>query len=536
MTLPDRRLRRTLPAAIAATLVVLLVASTSAVAAADFPRGYTGYHTYAEVGAATQAVATAHPTIASRFSIGQSHQGRELWAMKISDNVGTDENEPEVLYDGGHHADEHMSVEMALRIMRWLVDGYGSDTRITNIVNGREIWIIFLVNPDGAEYDIANGRFHYWRKNRQPTPGTSYIGTDLNRNYGYRWGGGGRTSSNPAAITYRGPRAWSAPETRAVRDFLASRVVDSKQQIRMHITFHEAGRLVMWPYGYTYADQPGDMTSSDRLAFVHMGRQMARTNGYRPQQASDLYITSGTTRDYAYGVYRTFSYTFELSNRDYMDDSLIASETGRNKAAVLYLAERAWCPYAVLGTSYVHWRCGSFDDDFEAARGWTTNPDGTDTATSGAFARGNPESTSASGAKQLGTVPSGSRAMATGLLAGSSANANDLDGSTSVRSAPIRLFNTTGQQLYFRYVFAHGSNASSADRLLASIETSGGARTPVFTKTGAATDVDGVWRSIYIPVDAWKGQTIRIVFEAVDGASNSLVEVQLEDVRITRGT
>ena len=107
------------------------------------------------------------------------------------------------------------------------------DTRITNIVNGREIWIIFLVNPDGAEYDIANGRFHYWRKNRQPTPGTAYIGTDLNRNYGYRWGGGGRTSTNPAAITYRGPKAFSAPEARAVRDFLASRVVDGKQQIRI---------------------------------------------------------------------------------------------------------------------------------------------------------------------------------------------------------------------------------------------------------------------------------------------------------------
>ena len=213
MTLPDRRFRRSVPAAIAATLVVLLVASTTAVAAADFPRGYTGYHTYAEVGAAAKAVADAHPAIASRFSIGKSYQGRELWAMKISDNVGTDENEPEVLYDGGHHADEHMGVEMALRIMRWLVDGYGSDTRITNIVNGREIWIIFLVNPDGAEYDIANGRFHYWRKNRQPTPGTSYTGTDLNRNYGYRWGGGGRTSSNPAAITYRGPAAWSAPRS-----------------------------------------------------------------------------------------------------------------------------------------------------------------------------------------------------------------------------------------------------------------------------------------------------------------------------------
>ena len=126
MTLPDRRFRRSVPAAIAATLVVLLVASTTAVAAADFPRGYTGYHTYAEVGAAAKAVADAHPAIASRFSIGKSYQGRELWAMKISDNVGTDENEPEVLYDGGHHADEHMGVEMALRIMRWLVDGYGT--------------------------------------------------------------------------------------------------------------------------------------------------------------------------------------------------------------------------------------------------------------------------------------------------------------------------------------------------------------------------------------------------------------------------
>ena len=155
--------------------------------------------------------------------------------MKISDNVATDEAEPEVLYEGGHHADEHMGVEMALKIMRWLVDGYGTDTRTTNIVNSREIWIIFLANPDGAEHDIASGKFHRWRKNRQPTPGTSYIGTDLNRNYGYRWGGGGRTSTNPAAITYRGTKAFSTPEARAVRDFLASRVVGGRQQIRLAI-------------------------------------------------------------------------------------------------------------------------------------------------------------------------------------------------------------------------------------------------------------------------------------------------------------
>ena len=175
---------------------------------------------------------------------------------KVSDNVTVDEAEPEVMFDGTHHSDEHMGVEMTLHIFHWLVDGYGVVPRITNIVNTREVYILFLANPDGAEYDISGGKFHFWRKNRQPTPGTTAIGTDLNRNYGYKWGLGGRTSANPRAITYHGPRAFSAPETRAVRDFLASRVVDGRQQIRAAISFHELGRLVMWPYGYTLTNVP----------------------------------------------------------------------------------------------------------------------------------------------------------------------------------------------------------------------------------------------------------------------------------------
>ena len=535
MTQLRRRLRRPWTSVAAAVAALMLVAPTTALAADEFPKGYEGYHTYHELWGDAKALADAHPDIARRFSIGTSYQGRHLWALKISDNVGVDESEPEVVYDGGTHADEHMSVEMALRIAHWFVDGYGSDTRITNIVNTRVIWVLININPDGSEYDISNGRFHYWRKNRQPTPGTSYIGTDLNRNFSYKWGGGGRTSSNPAAITYRGPKPFSAPETRAVRDFLASRVVNGRQQIRAHITFHEAGRLVMWPYGYTYTNVPGDMTKSDHDALVHIGKAMAASNGYKPEQASDLYITSGTTRDYAYGVYRIFSYTFELSNRDYMDDSLIASETGRNKNAVLYLAERAWCPLSVVGQSMINARCGAFDDDVEVSKGWAPNPDGTDTATTGRFGRVNPEATSSSGPKQLGTVPSGSKAFVTGALAGSSANANDLDGSTSLRSAPISLPSTAGQRLFFRYVFAHGSNSSSADKLVASIEDSGGTRTPVVTLSGSATDVDGAWKYVYAPMDPWAGQTVRIVFEAVDGASNSLVEVEIDDIRITRG-
>ncbi len=525
--------RRATTALIALLLASLAIPATAS--ATEFPAGKTGYHSYTEVAADVAATASAHPDIVQRFSIGTTYQGRQMWAAKISDNVTVDEAEPEVLFDGGTHSDEHMGVEMTLKIFHWLVDGYATDPRIKAIVDSREIWIVFIVNPDGVEHDISGGKFHYWRKNRQPTPGTTSVGTDLNRNFGYKWGGGGRTSSNPQAITYRGPSAFSAPETRNMRDFLASRVVDGRQQIRTAITFHEDGRLVMWPYGYTYTNIPADMTADDHNAMVSIGRRMAATNGYRPEQASDLYISSGTTRDYEYGMYRIFSYTFEMSIGAYMDDSKIASETGRNKEAVLYLMERAWCPLSVLGATVRQARCGAFDDDFEAARGWAIDPDGTDTApASGRFARGTPAQTTYNGAKQLHKVPSGARALVTGLSAASSPSAGDLDGRTTARSRPIVLPAAAGQRLTFRYVFAHDARSTSADVLQAIVERDDGSKVVVFTRTGTSTDVDGAWRTVSVPLDAFAGQTIRLRFTAADGGPSNVLEVEVDDVRVTR--
>jgi hypothetical protein len=246
-----------------------------------------------------------------------------------------------------------MSLEMTLAILRWLVTGYGTDPTITRLVDTREIWIVFAINPDGATYDIAGRVYHHWRKNRQPTPGSSAIGTDLNRNYDYRWGCCGGASSTPSSSRYRGPRPFSAPETRAFRDFVASRVVNGRQQIRASISFHTTGRLVMWPYGYTLTDVPSDMSSKDHRTFVAMGKAMAKTNGYKPEQASDLYISSGTSRDWLYGRYRIFAFTFEMSpdSTPYPHDEAISSETGRNKAAVLYLIDLADCPYRAIGLS-----------------------------------------------------------------------------------------------------------------------------------------------------------------------------------------
>jgi carboxypeptidase T len=320
-----------------------------------FPPADSAYHDYAEMVAELNQAAFDHPAIFSLFSLGLSYEGRTVWAGKISDNVGTDEAEPEVLFTHHQHAREHLTVEMALYTLKMLTDEYGTDPQITSLVDSREIWIVFDMNPDGGEYDIATGAYAAWRKNRQPNAGSSAIGTDLNRNWGYKWGCCGGSSGTPSSETYRGAAPFSAPETAVVRDFVASRVVGGVQQITAHLDVHTYGELVMWPYGYTLTDVPADMTQDDHDVFVTIGQAMAASNGYTPQQASDLYISDGGIKDDLYGAHRIFSLSFEMypvtsaQGGFYPPDEVIPAETARNRAAVLYLLEQAACPYAVIG-------------------------------------------------------------------------------------------------------------------------------------------------------------------------------------------
>lgn len=320
----------------------------------DFPSGDSRYHNYAEMTAEINTAVAAHPSLVSRRVIGTSYQGRDIVALKISDNVGTDEAEPEVLFTHHQHAREHLTVEMALYLLRELTSGYGSDARITGLVNSREIWIVPDLNPDGGEYDIATGSYRSWRKNRQPNSGSSAVGTDLNRNWAYRWGCCGGSSGSASSETYRGARAESAPEVKVVADFVRGRVVGGKQQITAGIDFHTYSELVLWPFGYTYSDTTTGMTADDRNAFAAVGRKMAASNGYTPEQASDLYITDGSIDDWLWGDQRIFSYTFEMYPRSggggfYPPDEVIERETSRNRDAVLQLLENADCMYRSIG-------------------------------------------------------------------------------------------------------------------------------------------------------------------------------------------
>ncbi|MFH9072782.1 M14 family metallopeptidase [Streptomyces alboflavus] len=321
----------------------------------DFPPADSRYHNYAEMNAEIDQRLQQYPSLMSKRVIGKSHQGRDIVAIKISDNVGTDEAEPEVLFTHHQHAREHLTVEMALYLMRELGAGYSTDDRVKKIVDSREIWIVPDLNPDGGEYDIASGSYRSWRKNRQPNAGSANVGTDMNRNWNFKWGCCGGSSGSTGSETYRGPRAESAPEVKVVADFVRSRVVGGKQQIKAGIDFHTYSELILWPYGYTYADTAPGLTQDDRDAFAAVGRKMAASNGYTPEQSSDLYITDGSIDDWLWGNQKIFGYTFEMYPRSaggggfYPPDEVIERETSRNRDAVLQLLENADCMYRSIG-------------------------------------------------------------------------------------------------------------------------------------------------------------------------------------------
>lgn len=175
-----------------------------------------------------------------------------------------------------------------------------------------------------------------------------------------------------------------------------------------------------------------------------------------------------------------------------------------------------------------------WSDTFETATGWTTNANGTDTATTGAWERGDPADTTSSGAKQLGTTVSGSNDLVTGRLAGTDAGTYDVDGgTTSVRSPAITLPASGTLSLALSWYLAHGSNSSTADFFRVSIVHSGGT-TALFTQAGAATNRNGAWTQSSWNISAYAGQSVRILIETADASGASLVEAGVDDVTITQ--
>ena len=271
------------------------------------------YHTYDETEAALGSLVSTYPTLADTIRIGRAYGPtfRNITVIKISDNVAVDENEAEVLFSGCHHARELMSVEIPLMFATYLLQNYGTDPTVTNYVNTREIYCLPILNPDGLSYVQANhsgSNSTWWRKNRRNN-GDGTFGVDLNRNYAFAWGydniGSSPSTSN---ATYRGPGAFSEPETRALRDFIEDR------EFTIWLSYHTYGELFLYPWGYVPEFTP------DQKVFASLGAEMAEGTGYVVGNTAlgTIYLTNGGSDDWAYGEIATknriFSFTPETNN------------------------------------------------------------------------------------------------------------------------------------------------------------------------------------------------------------------------------
>jgi hypothetical protein len=177
-----------------------------------------------------------------------------------------------------------------------------------------------------------------------------------------------------------------------------------------------------------------------------------------------------------------------------------------------------------------------FFDDFETDGGWIRNASGSDSAAAGRWERGDPQDTNYGGAPmQLGTTVSGSGALVTGALAGSSVGVYDVDaGITSIRSPDISLPGGGDLRLVLSYYLAHLNNSSTDDFLRVRV-VAGASGATLFEERGtAAQDVAG-WAQTSVSLDAFAGQTIYLVIEAADAAGASLVEAAVDDVAIEAG-
>jgi murein tripeptide amidase MpaA len=296
------------------------------------------YHSYAEVERDLLALQDSYSQIARVIDLGDSLEGRNIYALKISDNVYQDEQEAEVFFVGCHHAREWISVEVPFLLGKYLVENYDTNSQIKDLVDECEIWIVPLLNPDGLEYSIHF--YRYWRKNRRDN-GNDSFGVDLNRNYSYNWGFDNEGSSpSPFSDVYRGPAAFSEPETQVIGDLFAER------NFQAVISYHSYSQVILYPWGYTNQPTTEDQLL-DQIAATMSGLMLA-VNGtiYEYGQAGeDLYFTNGGMIDWSFGTYNIPSYTLELPPIDRAHGGFFNAEEDiqpifeENLPAMLYLID-----------------------------------------------------------------------------------------------------------------------------------------------------------------------------------------------------
>lgn len=213
------------------------------------------YHTYDQIVAKAEALATAHPDRIKRFQIGSTQQFRRpIYAYRLSNRAEVPQPRPAVMLNGAHHADELVSTEIVVTLMEKLVRDYGTDPEITQWMDTLEIWLVPVVNVDGHDI-VTSGHDPRWRKNARDVNGDGLTGVypegvDPNRGYDFNWASGG--SGDPDSVSYRGEYPFSEGENRAMR-----RLTELRQFVAS-ISYHSQGEIIFYPWTWGGRPAPDD--------------------------------------------------------------------------------------------------------------------------------------------------------------------------------------------------------------------------------------------------------------------------------------
>ena len=239
------------------------------------------YPSHAQITAKLQAAATKNPSIMKLFSIGKSVKGKELWVMKISDNVNVDEVEPEFKYISSMHGDEITGREMTVSLIEEMVAKYGSDSEITQLINNSEIYIMPSMNPDGSE-----------KKQR-----ANANGTDLNRNFpdlGNPNSSAGREIENQHVMKFQAERKFS-----------------------LSANFHGGTIVANYPWDSKYDRHPLDgLVKELSLAYAELNPEMRSSTEFAGgiTNGADWYLVKGGMQDWSCFFYNDLQITLEVSH------------------------------------------------------------------------------------------------------------------------------------------------------------------------------------------------------------------------------
>lgn len=279
-------------------------AGTATRVADPFADFFLQYHPYTGVGGIVWymgELVTRYPALTSIVNVGVTLQGRIVWGLRITNDAST--NKPGVVYFGCEHAREWISTTIPTYFATHLLQNYGTDPFITDLVDNVEFFLIPVFNVDGYEYTWSTDRL--WRKNRRDNGLGSY-GVDINRNWGEGWGGPG-ASATPNSQTYRGTGPFSEPETQALRDFFIAH-----PNVRAQLDIHSYSQLILWPYGYT------DVLPPDQSVYQEVGSAMrseilsvhGKSYAIGPTYTA-IYPASGVSVDWTYAQQGILSYAYE---------------------------------------------------------------------------------------------------------------------------------------------------------------------------------------------------------------------------------